>query len=301
LRRGLPPPFIDVSSGTWAFGTSLCGHTLDLPIINVIDRYTSEPLRGMLRALGCRIVVAPEKPGIGSQVSRLATAARIVRETGGTFLHQYDSPAVAAGYQKTVSRLALEVRPDVLVCSVGSGASSRGFLTLLRLLFPKLIGVGVDVCGSVTFGQKDEAQLRTIGGLGNSILPRNVVHRLYDDVHFISGDLARAACRQLARSEGRLRGDSSGAAFLTALWYAKRHPNTNVVFISPDTADRYPDTWSGDAGRDVLPSEPIRIQHPHQAEVPWSMIEWRRRSYEEVVGRLPERRLFNRLEQGRIS
>jgi cysteine synthase A len=63
----------------------------------------------------------------------------------------------------------------------------------------------------------------------------------YDEVVRVDVEQARAAARELARTEGILAGVSSGAALHAARAVARRpeHAGATIVVVLPDTGERY--------------------------------------------------------------
>jgi cysteine synthase A len=204
---------------------------------------------------------------------------------------QYNNPDNPSAYAAFVEQL-LETLGDVgcLVGSVGSGGSMCGSTRFLRSVLPGARAVGVDTLGSVLFGQPD-AGTRLLRGLGNSLMPENLDHRVFDEVHWVPAAEGFLASRQLHRQHGLYMGPTSGASFLVARWWAAQHPEVKVVAILPDEAYRYEDSVYDDSWLETqnarlhrLPEAPRQVTSPSAAGPDWSTLAWGRRSYEEVLG-----------------
>lgn len=148
--------------------------------------------------------------------------------------------------------------------------------------------VGVDTFNSVLFGQDDGP--RTLVGLGNSILPKNLVHEKFDQVHWVSADEAFYYTLQLHHQYGLFCGPTTGAAFPVAQWLANQNPKRNVVFISPDTGHRYTESvynrdWitQNNFLKGTYPQKPKEVRNPKEAEQKWSYQQWNRRTLAEVL------------------
>lgn len=85
-----------------------------------------------------------------------------------------------------------------MIGTVGSGGSMSGLSRLLRLTNPDLKSIGIDTPASVVFGQPDGP--RTLRGLGNSLMPKNVDHSQFDEVHWVTATEAYQATRELHRN-----------------------------------------------------------------------------------------------------
>jgi hypothetical protein len=178
---------------------------------------------------------------------------------------------------------------DCLVGTVGSGGSMCGTAHYLRLALGDMTAIGVDTHGSVLFGQPDGKRL--LRGLGNSLMPRNVDHTVFDEVHWVSAAEAFHATRALHRREALFKGPTSGAAFMVARRWAELHPRSRVVALMPDDGYRYQSTVFDDdwlhaqnAYLAALPEGPALAQHPADAGPGWSWLPWGRRRYEDVLG-----------------
>ena len=164
-----------------------------------------------------------------------------------------------------------------------------GTTDYLRILFPEMTAVGVDTHGSVLFGQPDGKRL--LRGLGNSLMPKNLDHTVFDGVHWISAKDGFNATRQLHRRHALFMGPTSGAAYMVARWWAESHPDRLVVAIFPDEGYRYQDTIYNDVWlqenrllREPLSSEPLQVESPRLAIDGWAHMKWGRRSYQQVMG-----------------
>jgi len=268
LREGAP--IIESSSGTMALGVALVGTYLGHPVHIVTDPRIDPATLAKLESLGCRVHIVPRMGAHGWQSARLDLLNRLLAELPGAFWpRQYDNPDNPRAYVGLARELLEDLGGvDVLVGAVGSGGSLCGTARELRRTNPALWTVAVDAAGSVIFGQPDRPG-RLQGGLGNSILPRNVDYDVIDEVHWLSDGEAFTATLQLARQEKVFAGNSSGSVYAVAHWYGRRAPaGSTVVAILADRGDRYCQTiYSREyrQERDIdgvaLPAEPRRVAY----------------------------------------
>jgi cysteine synthase A len=232
---------------------------------------------------------AEAQPG-GYQAARLQRLAQIQEELPATFCpQQYSNPDNPRSYA-AVSELLLEClgQVDCVVGTVGSGGSMCGTVGYLRSVLPECRAIGVDTHGSVLFGHPNGP--RELRGMGMSMMPGNLDHRVFDSVHWCSAPLAYAATRQLHARHALFMGPSSGAAYLVARWWATANPSALTVVLLPDEGYRYQDTVYDDEwlkGKGYLdvwqPDEPAEVSHPPQPGGPWTVFDWARRSAAEVM------------------
>lgn len=282
---------IESSSGTMALGLALVCNLLHLKLTIVTDHACDEVLRGRLEDLGTRVACVTKPASLGGfQRARLDLLHQIEKTTPDTWwVNQYDNPCNPGAYGSFAAQLVEELgRVDCLVGTVGSGGSICGTSRFLRTLFPNLHVIGVDTFNSVLFGQPDGS--RTLRGLGNSILPKNLDHTEIDEVHWVSAAEAYTATRILHRTTGMFRGGTSGAAWLVARYWAELNPERRVVCILPDDGNRYvkdlyhdPYMHQNGLWLSELPSAPRLVDRPDESGSTWSMFRWNRRPYQDVI------------------
>ncbi|HXB21648.1 MAG TPA: cysteine synthase family protein [Candidatus Solibacter sp.] len=282
---------VETSSGNLALGLALVCNLSGYRLTIVSDYACDGFLRRRLEDLGARveIVSAPSVNG-GYQRARLNRLEEI-RETSPEhfWVNQYDNPGNPGAFSFLAAQLVEALgQIDCLVGTVGSGGSVCGTSGFLRELFPEMTTVGVDTFGSVLFGQPD--QIRTLRGLGNSVLPKNLDHRLFDEVHWVTAAEAYKATRMLHQQSTLFCGGTSGAAWLVARHWAKKNPKAKVVCILPDDGYRYTDTiysdeylWKENLWLPELPECPREVDHPLKAGPVWSRMQWGRREYSDVI------------------
>ena len=274
LRRamadGLLPPetvIVETTSGTFGLALAMQGVHLDRRVVLVSDPVIDERLYRRLTDLGAQVDrVSAEAGNVtgGFQAARLNRLNEIRAAYPSTFCpEQYSNPDNPRSYA-AVAELLLESlgQVDCVVGPVGSGGSMCGTVGNLRSVLPDCQAIGVDTHGSVLFGHTDAK--RELRGMGMSVLPANLDHRIFDSVHWCAPAPAYQATRQLHRRHALFSGPSGGAAYLVARWWAAAHPNELAVVMLPDEGYRYQDTvyddgWLAAAGHldNPLPEEPI--------------------------------------------
>ncbi|RWC82884.1 pyridoxal-phosphate dependent enzyme [Mesorhizobium sp. M4B.F.Ca.ET.215.01.1.1] len=284
---------IETSSGTFALGLAVVcrEHGFQLEIFT--DPVMDKGLENRLISLGAEVVIITEKAKRGGyQRSRLDALNARMRQLGSSCFwpRQYETPDNPAAYKLFADQISEMFGADVTVVgSVGSGGSTCGTIERLRQKAPGARLVGVDTFNSVIFGQPDgERKLR---GLGNSLVPKNVKHELYDEVHFISAPLAFAATRTLHERHAVFAGPTSGASYIVGRWRARQYPDDTVVVVCPDEGHRYVDAvyddkWleqNGCLDEGVPLDAPATENHPSTALPPWNRYHWNRRSREAVL------------------
>jgi cysteine synthase A len=234
-------PIIESSSGTMALGLALVGTYLGHDVHIVTDPRIDPITLAKLDALGCTVHIVRAMTSQGWQSARLERLAELQQDLASAFWpRQYTNPANPMAYAALAAELCADLgRFDVLVSSVGSGGSLCGTARALLPDLPGLRVVAVDCVGSVLFAQPDQPTRRQ-SGVGNSLHPDNLDHRLIDEVHWLNDDEAFAATRDLAREQMIFGGNTSGSVYrVLAHLAADAAPGTRLVGIFPDRGDRY--------------------------------------------------------------
>ncbi|HET9317301.1 MAG TPA: cysteine synthase family protein [Vicinamibacteria bacterium] len=282
---------VETTSGTFGLALAMLCALRGYRLILVSDPAVDPPFARRLRELGaCLDIVEKPAPAGGYQQARLDRLAEHLEENPEAFWpSQYDNVHNAGAYAPVAEQILEALgRVDCLVGTVGSGGSVCGTAHYLRLPFEEMTVVGIDTHGSVLFGQPEGKRL--LRGLGNSLMPKNVDHALFDEVHWVSAAEAFHATRQLHRRHVLFKGPTSGAAYMVARHWAQRHPSARVVALLPDDGHRYQSTVFDDEWLQAqgvylagLPEDPVLVRHPADAGPGWCWLQWGRRRYEDVV------------------
>jgi len=283
----------ETTSGTFGLALAMQAVHMGHRLILVSDPVIDERLYRRLADLGAeieRVPAAARAMAGGFQAARLQRLAEIRAEHELTFCpEQYSNPDNPRSYA-TVAELFLEClgQVDCVVGPTGSGGSMCGTVTALRTVIPECQAIAVDTHGSVLFGHADAK--RELRGMGMSMMPANLDHRVFDTVHWCAPGPAYLATRQLHRQHALFMGPSGGAAYLVAQWWADANPGAVTVVMLPDEGYRYQDTvyddaWlrSGGYLDQPLPAEPVTVADPTRPEGTWTEYDWARRSYAQVM------------------
>jgi cysteine synthase A len=283
---------IETTSGTFGLALAILCAQRGYNLILVSDPAIDNALKRRLQDLGTRVEIVRDPLPIGGfQGARLQRMAEIQNEYPSHFCpSQYDNPYNPGSYAPLAEMLVERLGEiHCLVGTVGSGGSMCGTSSYLRSVFPDIQSIGVDTFGSVLFGLPD--QKRVLRGLGNSLMPKNLEHSVFDEIHWVSAAEAFLATRMLHKLYALYMGGTSGAAYLIGRWWAQQNPDANVVVLLPDEGYRYQETIYNDewlcrnnVWLSELPSKPKLVVHPKEVDSSWSRILWKRRNHEQVVG-----------------
>jgi cysteine synthase len=281
------------TSGTFGLALAMVARLRRHPLTLVSDPAIDAPLRRRLEDLGATVHIVREPAASGGfQRARLDVLERVLAETPGSFWpRQYSNPHNPESYAPCAEQIVHAAGSiDCVVGTVGSGGSMCGISSYLRLLFPEMTVVGVDTHRSVIFGQSDGGAARLLRGLGNSMMPPNVNHALFDWVHWVGAAEAFRATRQLHAEHALYMGPTSGAAYLVADWWARNNPDSLTVVLLPDEGYRYQhtvydDAWLQANGALIAapPPAPVEWDRPRDGDDPWACYRWGRRPFAAVA------------------
>lgn len=284
-------PIVETSSGTYALGLAITCSELKLPFLIISDPVIDEQLDAKLKELGGEVqIISTSAESLDVQTMRLNTLSDYLRENPHSFWPaQYDNPDNRHSYYGFADLLIDKMGNDfTLVGPVGSGGSTCGTIERLRQANDRIQLIGVDTFGSALFGLK--VKNRKLRGLGNSLLPKNVIQHYFDQVHWLSAECAFKATRILHKTTGLFCGPTTGAAYHVAKWYAQTYPDESVVFIAPDSGHRYVqtvynDTWLKEQKLDLSKdfSQGHKISRLAEAQEDWAYFNWNRKTYDEVT------------------
>jgi cysteine synthase A len=236
---------VEPTSGNTGIGLAMVGAVKGYDVTLVIPAGKSVERRQLMRAYGATVEVVD-----GDIAAAKHRADELEREAGMVQLRQFENPANPRSHYETTGVEVLEQvgdrTVDALVAGVGTGGTITGTGRRLREAFPEVQIVAVEpatnavLSGGDTTG--DEFQ-----GMGPGFVSANLDESILDDVRTVELPAAEAECRRLARGEGLLVGQSSGASNLAAKRvaadlrdageYAGAEPLVITVFW--DSGERY--------------------------------------------------------------
>jgi cysteine synthase len=209
--------------------------TLTMPESMSLER------RGMLRALGAKLVLTPAKDGMKGAIAK---AQELVGSTPNAWMpQQFDNPANPEIHEKTTGKEIWEAtggRVDTIVAGVGTGGTITGATRYLRSKNPRFRAIAVEPVDSpVISGGKPGPH--KIQGIGAGFIPKNLDVSLLSGVETVANEEAFLWARRLAREEGILCGISTGANVAAAARVAALPENRGqvIVTVAPSFGERY--------------------------------------------------------------
>lgn len=232
---------IEPTSGNTGIGLAIVCAVRGYELTIVMPASKSSERRQLLRAYGATLEL------VDGDISDARTRANeLVEKTGGVQLDQFGNPAnVESHYRTTAAEILESVGDrsiDAVVVSVGTGGTITGVARRLREDYPNIEVVAVEPEENPVLSTGSPGT-DTFQGMGPGFVSDLLDVSLIDSIETVSLPQAEAECRRLARHEGILAGQSSGAAMVASQRVADRLATTTtdplVVTIFPDSGERY--------------------------------------------------------------
>jgi cysteine synthase A len=228
---------VEATSGNTGIGLAVVAAARGYDLTIVMPASMSEERRRLLAAYGADLELVE-----GGMETANERADRIAAENGGYRVSQFENPAnPRAHYRTTAEEIIDQVdgrEVDAFVAGVGTGGTITGTASRLKEEYPDMEVVAVEPESNAVLstGEPGEDDFQGMGpGFVSDLLDRDLI----DEVQTVSVEDAEAAARELARDQGILVGQSSGAAYTVAQRVAERiaDPGLNCPEVEFDAAD----------------------------------------------------------------
>jgi cysteine synthase A len=251
---------VETTSGNTGIGLAMVCAAKGYPLVIVMGENFSIERRRLMRFLGAKVVLTPAaERGTGM----LKKINELVATHGWFWTRQFDNEANADIHSRTTAVELLEdfadLRLDYWVTGFGTGGTFKGVARVLRERSPETRIIVCEPDNSQLLGSKiaqarkpdgsvaashPVARPHVVQGWGPDFIPKLAEDAanagLYDEVRAIDGGEAMRLARELAVKEGIFCGVSAGATLAGALAVARdAKPGSNIVFMVPDTGERY--------------------------------------------------------------
>lgn len=233
---------IESTSGNFGIALAMICKHLGLPFIGVIDKNTPKQKDELLKLFGAKVVLIDELDETGGYLlNRLRYIDQFKIDNTGNCFHpnQYKNSDNPDSYYVGLGEEIANDFPklDAVVIAVSTGGTVTGLSRKLKLKFPNITIVAVDVKGSLVF--QDTPEKRNLSGLGASRKSDHVPHARIDEIEVLSEEDIILGCKELLDRELIFAGASSGAAYMAAKNYQQKNPEHTVLFICPDNGFSY--------------------------------------------------------------
>ena len=232
---------IEPTSGNTGIAlAALCAAHGYKAVIVMPDSMSAER-RKLIAAYGARLVLTPGALGMSGAI---AEAEKIAAATPGSIIAgQFDNPAnPRAHYLTTGPEIFRDTdgKTDIFVAGAGTGGTVSGVGKYLKERLPHVKVYAAEPAESAVISG-EAAGAHGIQGIGAGFIPATLDLSVTDGVLKIKTEEAKAAARELARTDGLLVGVSGGCNLAAAPYLAglKENAGKLIVTVFPDAGDRY--------------------------------------------------------------
>ncbi|WP_026961283.1 cysteine synthase A [Alicyclobacillus herbarius] len=231
---------IEPTSGNTGIGLAMvCAAKGYRCIITMPDNATAERVK-ILKAYGAEVHLTPAALRMQGAID---AANKLAAEIPDSFIPmQFENPANPDAHRTTT---AIEIyedfggKLDVFVLTAGTGGTVTGTGEVLKEKIPGLRIYVVEPAGSPVLAGGQPGPHK-IPGTGPGFIPKILNRNIYDDLLHIEDEDAQEMARRLAREEGIFVGASAAAsAYFAVKIAAEMNKDQRVLFLAPDTGERY--------------------------------------------------------------
>ncbi|ARS91458.1 PLP-dependent cysteine synthase family protein [Natrarchaeobaculum aegyptiacum] len=258
-REGVIEPgdwLVEPTSGNTGIGLALvaAARGYDLTIVMPADK--SEERQQIMGAYGAELEL------VDGDMTDARERADELEAEGAVQLGQFENPAnPEAHYETTGVEIIEQVGDreiDAFVAGVGTGGTLSGTGRRLREQFPdvEIVAVEPERNPVLSTGEPGSDDFQ---GMGPGFVSDNLDRDLIDRVETVRLEDAEEECRRLAREEGMLVGQSSGATSLVAKQVAEEIADPDLECPSTSSAFDEPATTEADGGGSTAEDCPLVV------------------------------------------
>ncbi len=236
---------VEPTSGNTGIGLALVAAARGYDLTLVMPASKSPERRQIMAAYGADLEL------VEGDISAARERADELEAEGAVQLGQFENPANPDAHYRTTGPEILEQvgdrEIDAFVAGVGTGGTLSGIGRRLREAFPDvdIIAVEPETNAVLSTGVAGEDEFQ---GMGPGFVSENLDRSLIDRVETVGIKEAEAECRRLAREEGILVGQSSGAMGIVSRRVAKEIAEPEAQCPEPtDAFAEAPETDGGTA------------------------------------------------------
>ena len=251
---------VEVTSGNTGIGLAMVCAAKNYKLIVTMPDSASIERRKLMRYLGAKVLLTPAAEGGTAAYKK---AKDLVDKHGWFFARQFETQDNPNVHESTTAHEIYEdfkdIGLDYWVSGYGTGGTFTGVSRYLKEKMPntKLVLTEPDVAQLVSSKIPQERNKDNSAKSSHSswsphpiqgwttdfipyVLQESIDNKYIDELIPVAGEDGIFWANELAKKEGIITGVSGGATFAVAVKVAKKaEPNSNILCMLPDTAERY--------------------------------------------------------------
>jgi len=230
---------IEPTSGNTGIGLALAACKYNLKVILVMPENATKERIALMKALGAEVVLTPSEKGIKGAIAK---ASEILASSEKIYMPmQFENPANPRAHEKSTAKEIIRdlgKEPDIFVACSGTGGTITGNGRYFKERKYKTRIITIEPKESTVLSGGKPAK-HGIAGMGPGFIPPVIDLDLVDEIAQVSTEDAREFTLMLSGIEKIFCGVSAGAALKVAVDFAVKEKNLDIVFIVPDSSERY--------------------------------------------------------------
>ena len=236
LKKG--GTIVEPTSGNTGLGLAMVAASRGYKLIITMPETMSIERQKLMKHFGAEIILTDGARGMTGAVDKASEIA----ERSKAFMPQQfkNSNNPQIHYDTTGPEIwdSMNGNIDVFVSGVGTGGTISGTGRYLKERNSDIKIIAVEPATSAVLSG-EQAGKHGIQGIGAGFIPDIFNDKVVDEIIKIEDHDAILTAKKLAKLEGIMCGISAGAAAFAAIKVAERYADKNILFIVPDTGERY--------------------------------------------------------------
>ncbi len=226
---------IEYTSGNTGISLSAMANIFKNKVIVVMPKNMSNMRKRMIKNYGAKLILVEG----GMKGAKEKAYELLEKFDNAILLNQFNNKSNYESHYKTAKEILRDV-PDVeaVVCGIGTAGTVMGISRYLKEYRPSIKIFGVEPSESPLL-TKGRSGPHKIQGIGANFVPPLLDKKFVDEIINVSSKQALSYQKKFIKNEGVLIGISSGAAFCGAIEISKKYNFKKILFICPDSGDRY--------------------------------------------------------------
>ncbi len=229
---------VTASGGNHGLAVAYAAATLGIPASIYLPKSATEAKLSAIRRLGPEVVIHGASWDDANTLAQAKAA-----ESGRAYIHPFDNFEVMAGQATVMTEILAQLRPDLVVASIGGGGLVSGILSSVAHFSPATRVAGVETVGADSMNQSRKAGrivelaeitsiAETLGARKTGTFQFETVTRRISDLVTVSDESAVRALLDLLASEKVLT-EPAASCSLAALLERKIEfsPGERIVVV----------------------------------------------------------------------